>query len=127
MVGMARNPGSGGMGSQAMGMGMGLAMANQMAQGFAGQGAPGAQGGAPPMGAGGPPPIAFYAYINGQQAGPLSGPQVSQMVQEGAITPETAVWRQGMAGWAAASQVAEISSLFAAAPPPPPPPPPPSS
>ena len=128
MVGMANNPGAGGMGSQAMGMGMGLAMANQMAQNFAGQpegqpvAQPGAQAGPPPMGAGGPPPIAFYAFVDGQQAGPMSGQQLGQMIQQGSVTPETQVWRQGMPAWAPAGQVPEVSSMFGAAPPPPPPP-----
>jgi membrane protease subunit (stomatin/prohibitin family) len=117
IVGMANNPGSGGMGAQAMGMGMGVAMANQMAQGFA---APGAQSGPPPIA---PPQLVFYAFLNGQQAGPFTAPQLSQMARQGALGPDTQVWRQGMPAWAPASQVPETATLFAAAPPPPPPPP----
>jgi membrane protease subunit (stomatin/prohibitin family) len=114
MVGMANNPGSGGMGAQAMGMGLGLSMANQMAQGMT-------QGGAGPVAAPPPPPVVlFYAFVNGQQQGPLPAAALAQMVQQGTLTPQTLVWKQGMAAWAQASAVPEVASLFGQAPPPPP-------
>ena len=47
------------------------------------------------------------------------------LVTQGKLTKETYVWKQGMNDWIFASQVNELSSLFAAATPPPPPPPPP--
>lgn len=122
MVGMANNPGSGGMGAQAMGMGMGLTMANQMAQGFTG-GPVGTAPAAPPPGAAvpPPPPTQYYAFVNGRQLGPFGPGALSQMVQQGTLTPQTQVWRQGMAGWAPAAQVPDIAPLFGPGPPPPPP------
>ena len=45
-----------------------------------------------------------------------------QRAASGAITPETLVWKQGMAAWTPASQVDELSPLFASAAPPPLPP-----
>lgn len=121
MLGMANNPGGGGMGSQAMGMGMGLAMANQMAGAFGGQGAGAAPGAAAPPPP--PPAVQFYVYANGQQMGPFAGQVLTQMASQGTLTPQTNVWRQGMAGWLPAAQVPEVASLFQAQAPPPPPPP----
>jgi len=48
---------------------------------------------------------------------------LQQMVQSGQINQNTYVWKQGMAGWELAGNVAELSILFAPTPPPPPPPP----
>jgi membrane protease subunit (stomatin/prohibitin family) len=121
MVGMANNPGAGGMGAQAMGMGMGLAMANQMAQGFTGgQVGTSVPIAGPPTAGPPPPPPAFYAYVNGQQLGPLAPGALSQMMQQGTLNPQTQVWRQGMAGWAPAAQVPDLAPLFGSGPPPPP-------
>ena len=74
-----------------------------------------------------PPPapqVQYSVSINGQQSGPFGFPQLQQMVQNGQLTKETHVWKQGMAEWALAGTVQELSSLFAAVPPPPPPAPP---
>jgi len=132
----ANNTGDGGsMASGAMGAGLGFAMANQMAQGFGNQqgqnhqqaAAGGPTGaGAAAGGVGGPPPlpggnVQFYVAVNGQQAGPFGLPQLQQMVQQGQLTPESLVWKQGMASWTAAQGVADLSSLFGASPPPLPP------
>ena len=69
-----------------------------------------------------PPPMAssYYAYINGQQAGPFPIPTLQQMAAQGQFTPDTQVWKQGMPGWAAANTVPELASVFGATPPPPP-------
>jgi len=71
-----------------------------------------------------PPQMNFFATLNGQQAGPFTMIQLQQMVQQAQINKQTYVWRQGMANWALAGDVQELSSLFGAVPPPPPPPPP---
>lgn len=69
-----------------------------------------------------PPPMAqYHVYINGQQQGPFPLQTLQQMAAQGQFTPSTQVWKQGMAGWAAASTVAELSQVFGAVPPPPPP------
>ena len=121
----AQNPGMGGMG---VGMGVGAAMGHQMTQAM-GQGMgmgqqPAGPGPAPP-----PPPIVqFYMVVNNQQAGPYDLNTLKQYVQNGQLTKDTLVWKQGMANWVAAGEVAELSGLFGATPPPvPPPPPPPGS
>lgn len=117
MVTMAGNEGSGGMGSQAMGLGMGVAMANQMAPSFGGS--------QPPAGPAAqqipPPPPSFHVYHNGQQMGPLDPASLSQMAQSGTLHASTLVWRPGMATWIAASQVPELRAMVAQGPPPPPP------
>lgn len=63
----------------------------------------------------------YHVSVNGQQAGPYNLEQLRQMTTAGQLTPQTFVWKAGMANWEPASQVAEISPLFAAVPPPPPP------
>lgn len=114
----ANNPGEGGgLASGAMGAGLGFAMGNQISQAMSN---PQAQGhGAPP-----PLPgsnLQFFAAINGQQAGPFTPAVIQQMAQAGQIGRDTLVWRQGMANWTAAGQVAELAGSFAAVPPPLPP------
>ena len=51
--------------------------------------------------------------VNGQQVGPFSMPQLTQLAQNGQLTQQSLVWKQGMAGWEQAGSVAELSSLFA--------------
>jgi len=58
---------------------------------------------------------------NGQQSGPYTIPQIQQFIASGQITKQTYVWRQGMAQWAFAESVPELSGLFAPTPPPMPP------
>lgn len=59
------------------------------------------------------------------KAGPFTTPQLTQLVQNGNLTPQTLVWKQGMPSWAAASALPELAALFAppGAPVPPPMPP----
>jgi len=53
----------------------------------------------------------FYYSLNGQQQGPVTEDQLRQMVATGTLTPDTLVWREGMAEWQPlASVVAGISS-----------------
>lgn len=70
-----------------------------------------------------PPPMdPFYLYLNGQQVGPLQMQQLPQYVQSGQLTPDTMVWKNGMAQWQAAKTVPELQQFFAANCPPPMPP-----
>lgn len=125
MEAAAENPQ--GMAAGGMGMGMGFAMANQMGaamgQGQQAQAAPQA----PAQGAGTPPPLpgantaVWFAAIGGAQAGPFDLASLGAKVSAGELARDTLVWKQGMAGWVAASEVAELGSLFAAVPPPLPP------
>ncbi len=115
MEAAAQNPGAGGMAGGGMGLGMGLAMANQMGRSMnqANQQAA-APAGPPPL----PQSVQFYLAVNGQQAGPFAIDALRQQVAGGQLTPETLVWKQGMANWTPAGKVLELSDLFGAAPPP---------
>ncbi|MEQ9814096.1 MAG: SPFH domain-containing protein [Azospirillaceae bacterium] len=117
----AENPG--GMAAGGMGMGMGFAMANQMAGALNQQQAAtqnGAAGGAapPPL----PQQVAFYVAVNGQQTGPFDLNGLRGELAAGRLNRDSLVWTQGMAAWTAAAQVAQLQSLFASAAPPPLPP-----
>ena len=70
-----------------------------------------------------PPPIPTVTYhvaINGQAAGPFDMQALSQMALAGNLTKNTLVWKQGMAEWAEAHTVAELSNIFITPPPVPP-------
>ncbi|MDD3738670.1 MAG: SPFH domain-containing protein [Lentimicrobiaceae bacterium] len=118
----ANNPAGGGhLAGDAMGAGIGLAMAGQMAQQMVnpqgGQQQQQQVGATPP-----PPPIPtqvmYHVAINGVQQGPFNMQQLSQMIQQGQITAETLVWTQGMPAWAAANSVPSLAQYFGAVPPP---------
>jgi hypothetical protein len=117
--------GGGGMNPAGMmtGMMMGGAMGQQMAGMMQnmGQQMQGAMNTPPPM-----PNVQYHVSMNGAQAGPFNMQQLAQMAQSGQLTPQTYVWKQGMANWELAGNVAELAGLFAPPAPgsmPPPPPP----
>ena len=105
-------------------MGMGFAMANQMAGAMAPQPQPAAQpqaqAGVAPVAS--PPPlpaqVLYHAAIDGQSAGPFDMPTLRVKAAGGEITRDTLVWTAGMPGWAKASQRADLQSLFEQTPPP---------
>ena len=111
--------GGGGMNPAGMmtGMMMGGAMGNQMAgmMNNMGQNMQQQQYTPPP-----PPTISYSVSVNGQTAGPFNLEQLQQMVQNGQLTENTHVWKQGMAAWEIAANVEELVNLFGAVPPPPP-------
>lgn len=113
--------GGGGMNPAGMmtGMMMGGAMGNQMAgmMNNMGQNMQQQQNTPPP-----PPTISYSVSVNGQTAGPFNLEQLQQMVQNGQLTKNTHVWKQGMAAWEIAANVEELVNLFGAVPPQPPPP-----
>ena len=47
----------------------------------------------------------FYADSNKQQQGPLAFDEIQRLAASGAIQPSTLIWKEGMAGWTAASEV----------------------
>lgn len=105
------------------GMMMGGAMGQQMAGMMQnmGQQMQGAMNTPPPM-----PNVQYHVSVNGSQAGPFNMQQLQQLAQNGQLTPQTYVWKQGMANWEFAGNVPELAGLFAPHPPgsmPPPPPP----
>ncbi len=67
-----------------------------------------------------PPPLVtqYFVAVNGQQTGPFEYNILQQMTQQGQLTQQTMVWKQGMAAWSAAGQVQELAALFASLPPP---------
>lgn len=125
MEAAASNP-SGGGAAEGMGLGMGFAMANQMGQQFGAMNQQQQQQAPAPAAGGAPPPlpqaVAYYAAIGGAQAGPFDMGALQQKVASGEITKETLIWKDGMANWTAAGQVAEVQGIFPATPPPLPPP-----
>ncbi len=106
----AQNEG-GGMGD-AMGLGAGFAMANQMAQAM-GPGAAG-QGGPPPV----PGAVTYWVAKDGQKSGPHSMEELSAMAGRGELMPDTLVWKDGMASWVKAMEAPEVASIVGRQPPP---------
>ena len=105
------------------GMMMGGAMGQQMAgmMNTMGQNMQGAMNTPPPI-----PNVQYHISVNGSQAGPFNIQQLAQMAQNGQLTQQTYVWKQGMANWEFAGNVPELATLFAPPTPgsmPPPPPP----
>lgn len=68
----------------------------------------------PPM-----PQIAYMISVNGSQSGPYNMQQLQQLVAQGQLTQQTYVWKQGMANWELAGNVAELANLFIQSTPPP--------
>ena len=67
-----------------------------------------------------PPPIPSVMYhvaLNGQATGPFDIQALTQMAANGQITPESLVWKPGMAQWVEAGKVSDLNSLFAPMPP----------
>src|SRR4051812_8360958 len=61
----------------------------------------------------------MWYYAKGTQAvGPLDESQVRRAIIASRITPDTLVWRMGLAGWMRADAASEISELFRSTPPP---------
>lgn len=111
---------SGGMNPAGMmtGMMMGSAMGGQMAGMInqMGQNINQTMNTPPPM-----PTISYMLSLNGQQSGPYNMQQLQQLVQNGQLTKQTYVWKQGMANWDFAGNIQELSNLWGSVPPPPPP------
>jgi membrane protease subunit (stomatin/prohibitin family) len=108
----ANNQGGAG---QAFGFGLGMAASQQAAQSMSRPAGP------PPAG---PPPLPvkqWFIGANGQQLGPFDQAGLAAQARSGALTRETLVWAEGLAGWTAAGEVPEIGGVFAAVPPPLPP------
>lgn len=56
--------------------------------------------------------VQYMVGVNGQQAGPFDWNQLQQLVQQGQLTQQTYVWKQGMANWEFAGNVQELLTLF---------------
>ena len=112
--GGAMNP-AGMMTGMMMGGAMGTQMAGMMNQ--MGQQMQQAMGTPPPL-----PTVQYMVAAGGQQSGPYGIAQLQQLAQQGQLTPQTYVWKQGMANWEQAGNVPELAALFVAPTAPPPPP-----
>ncbi|MBE7186711.1 SPFH domain-containing protein [Jatrophihabitans endophyticus] len=124
----ASNPNAG---NSALGLGVGVALGQQVAGVMTGaaaapqQAAPQQQP-APQAAAAAPPPLPtppapYYLAIGGQQVGPVPFDQLAARVASGELTAQTLVWQQGMPEWTPAANVGPVSGLLASAPPPLPP------
>ncbi len=71
-------------------------------------------GGAPQMPGMGTavPQVQYYIGINGQQYGPCDWNKLQQLIQQGQLTQQSYVWKNGMAQWEFAGNVAELAPLF---------------
>jgi membrane protease subunit (stomatin/prohibitin family) len=112
----AANPGGG---SEALNMGLGLAMAQRLNETLARPPQPSPASQTAPMP---PPPLPgakpYFVALNGQQAGPFAMEELQRQAQSGQLNRATLVWAQGMANWTQAGEVAELNALFAHLPPP---------
>ena len=115
--------GSGGVNPAGMmtGMMMGGAMGQQMAGMMNGMGQQmqQAMNTPPPI-----PNVQYHISMNGAQSGPYNMQQLAQLAQNGQVTMQTYVWKQGMPGWELAGNIVELQVLFmppAQSVPPPPP------
>ncbi len=108
----------GGAGFNPAGMMAGMAIGGAMGQQMAGMAANMGQS----TGGQVPPPVpgtvSYLVVVDGQQYGPYTVTQLQQMAQNKQFTPEHLVWRQGMSAWEMASNVADLSAVFATIPPP---------
>ena len=68
-------------------------------------------GGIPPM-PGSVPQVSYMVGVSGQQVGPCDWNRLQQMVQQGHLTHQSYVWKQGMAQWQMAGEIMELAPLF---------------
>lgn len=112
----ADNPG--GSAGDALGLGMGFAMANRMMHlgqtPVASTVAPVAPLAPPPL----PTQVSFHVAVNGQSTGPYPLPQIQQALASGQLSPSTLVWTAGMSGWQPAGQVPQLAGGMQPPPPP---------
>ena len=65
----------------------------------------------PPM-PGSMPKVQYMVGVNGQQVGPCDWQQLQELVEQGLLTHQTYVWKQGMAQWQLAGEIQELTPLF---------------
>lgn len=63
-------------------------------------------------------PITFYVAINGQQIGPISEREFTQLVIKKQVTKDTLAWMPGMLVWKPIEQIPAILKIIAVVPPP---------
>jgi membrane protease subunit (stomatin/prohibitin family) len=104
----AKNPG--GIAAAGAGIGIGMTVASSIEKG---------------MPSDVPPPIpgspAYFAVIDGKQAGPFDQQALMAQISSGKLTVQTLVWTHGMANWVPAAQIPALAAILADVPPPIPP------
>lgn len=68
-------------------------------------------GGMPPI-PGSVPQVSYMVGVNGRQMGPYNWTQLQQLAQQGQLTHQTYVWKQGMPQWQMAGEIMELVPLF---------------
>ena len=63
-------------------------------------------------------PVTFYVAVNGQQVGPISESEFTQLVTSKQVTKDTLAWMPGMLAWKPIEQIPAILKVIAVAPPP---------
>lgn len=58
------------------------------------------------------PPRLIYTIIDGQQKGPFSEGEMLDLIQKGSVTPDSYIWKPGMAEWKKASEVDRMNPSF---------------
>lgn len=113
----------GGTMSAGMGVGLGLGMGNQFGNIAAnmniGQNQQSIITQVPP-----PPPIQniqYFVLINNLQNGPQTIDSIKLLINQGQVTKDTLVWKQGMADWENIMEQSDLKLLFEVVSPPPPP------
>ncbi|WP_087017470.1 SPFH domain-containing protein [Thaumasiovibrio subtropicus] len=107
----------GGNASAGLEMGMGFAMAQNMANAMNPQSntsSPSPHSAPPPL----PTQTLYYIAVNGQQTGPFGIEQIKAQISSNTLTQETLVWAEGMPNWQKANEVSALKVLFSVAPPP---------
>jgi len=98
--------------------GLGMAVAQQMAQSMnhamRNVVVPGAQNPIEPI----RPSAAYYAVLDGRQAGPFSDSEMMRLISERRIIKNTYLWRAGMTKWEVAENIPDFLRLVALTPPP---------
>jgi membrane protease subunit (stomatin/prohibitin family) len=112
----AKNPG--GAASAGIGMGVGFAMSNQLGGMVANQPQRQQEGAQPPPLPSEGTGCRYYVGKNGKKAGPFDEHAIADYIRKGAITKETLMWKEGMAGWEAMGQFGEFQTVLKTTPPP---------
>ncbi|HAO32372.1 MAG TPA: SPFH domain-containing protein [Candidatus Competibacter sp.] len=106
-------------GSEALNMGLGLAMAQRLNETL---NRPVQATQTPSAPAGAPPPLPdaarYFVAADNQQTGPFEMEELQRQAQNGQLTRTTLVWTQGMANWTPAGDAPALQALFASLPPP---------
>ena len=62
-----------------------------------------------------PPPLpnlSYHVAVDGKPVGPLSYEELTDLVNQGKLTPDSLVWKKGMEAWTKAKDVEDFSAYF---------------